>query len=78
MVDPPVCVPRARGTWKSATAAPEPEDEPPGVRIEFGGRECGLIVLGPIVTEANSVVVVFPFLPISHTRTELAAQVRVG
>ena len=28
IVEPPVWVPRAMGTWKSPTAAPEPEDEP--------------------------------------------------
>ncbi len=44
------------GTWKSPTAAPDPEDEPPGVR--FGSW--GLRVLGPVNTAANSVVVVFP------------------
>jgi hypothetical protein len=30
--EPPVCVPNAKGTMKSATAAPEPLEEPPGVR----------------------------------------------
>ncbi len=33
MVEPPVCVASASGTWKSATAAAEPLDEPPGVRV---------------------------------------------
>lgn len=61
MVLPPVCVPRASGAWKSATAAPEPEEEPPGVRnLEEGEAVCGFIVLGPATVAANSVVVVLP------------------
>jgi hypothetical protein len=53
---PMVCVPTATGTWKSATAAPDPEDEPPGVRV----GSWGFLVLVPMVIDANSVVVVFP------------------
>lgn len=53
---PPVWAPRAIGTWKSATAAAEPQEEPPGVR--FGS--CGLVVLGPELVTQNSVVVVLP------------------
>ena len=30
MIDPPVCVPKATGTMKSATAAADPLDDPPG------------------------------------------------
>src|SRR5258708_3938739 len=30
VVEPPVWVPSAKGTWKSATAAAEPLHEPPG------------------------------------------------
>jgi hypothetical protein len=56
MVLPPVWVPRPRGAWKSPTAAPEPEEEPPGVRL----GSWGLCVLGPWVVAANSVVVVLP------------------
>lgn len=56
MVDPPVCVPRAIGAWKSLTAAPEPAEEPPGVRV----GSCGLRVAGPMWMAANSVVVVLP------------------
>jgi hypothetical protein len=44
------------GAWKSPTAAPEPDEEPPGVRLE----SCGLRVFGPTVVAANSVVVVLP------------------
>jgi hypothetical protein len=53
---PIVCVPREIGHWKSATAAPDPEDEPPGVRA----GSWGFLVFVPVVTDANSVVVVFP------------------
>ena len=64
IVLPTVCVPRPMGTWRSPTAAPEPDDEPPGVRE----GSCGFALLGPLCdgpTEvaANSVVVV---LPIHH------------
>ena len=55
MIEPTVCVPSAIGTMKSATAAAEPLDEPPGVRR----MSCGLVVL-PGVTAANSVVTVLP------------------
>ena len=30
--DPPVSVPIAQGAMRAATATPEPEEEPPGVR----------------------------------------------
>ncbi len=55
MVEPVVWVPIASGTMKSATAAAEPLDEPPGVRL----RSCGLRV-GPGCRLANSVVTVLP------------------
>src|SRR5487761_1314522 len=55
IVEPPVWVPKPTGTWKSATAAAEPLDEPPGVCAGFSGctvsRGCRL---------ANSVVTVLP------------------
>ena len=41
MTEPLVCVPSASGTMPAATAAAEPEDEPPGVR----DGSCGLRVL---------------------------------
>ena len=53
---PPVCVPRLRGTCWSATAAADPQDEPPGVRSKLWG----LAVWGPELVTLNSVVVVFP------------------
>ena len=55
---PPVWAPRASGTWKSATAAADPHEEPPGVR--FGSW--GLVVFGPELATQNSVVVVLPVM----------------
>ena len=37
MTEPSVCVPSASGTMPAATAAAEPDDEPPGVCFEFQG-----------------------------------------
>ena len=55
IVEPTVCVPIAAGTMKSATAAADPDDEPPGVCLML----CGLAVR-PGVTAANSGVTVLP------------------
>src|ERR1700681_2060302 len=55
ITEPPVWVPSATGTWKSATPAAEPLDEPPGVWPEL----CGLTV-APGKRLANSVVTVLP------------------
>lgn len=69
MVDPPVWVPRATGACKSPTAAPEPEEEPPGVRDGL----CGLRVeAGPVYEAANSAVVVLPKL--GHVNDAVAAE----
>ena len=57
MTEPPVCVPSASGTIPQATAAAEPDDEPPGVCAVL----CGLRVLfGTCV--ASSVVTVLPMM----------------
>ena len=56
MTDPPVCVPSVSGTIRSATAAAEPLDEPPGVRV----KSCGLRVTGRRPCAANSIVSVLP------------------
>ena len=37
MTEPPTCVPSAAGTMRAATAAAEPEDDPPGVRALVEG-----------------------------------------
>ena len=55
MTEPPVWVPSASGSMQSATAAAEPEDEPPGVCAAL----CGLVV-GPGGWVANSVLTVLP------------------
>ena len=55
MTEPLVCVPTASGTMPAPTAAAEPEDEPPGVRVV----SCGLRVL-PGVKTASSVVTALP------------------
>ncbi len=55
ITEPPVCVPVPKVTWKSATAAAEPDDEPPGVCAGL----CGFLV-GPGKRLANSVVTVLP------------------
>jgi hypothetical protein len=57
ITEPAVCVPSAAGTWKSATAAAEPLDEPPGVCAGL----CGLTV-APGKRLANSVVTVLPMM----------------
>ena len=55
MVDPPPWLPRAAGTMPAATAAAEPLDDPPGVRLESKG-----LSVGPERPAANSVVTVLP------------------
>src|SRR5262249_56765214 len=42
MIEPPTWVPMAAGTMRAATAAAEPDDEPPGVRAGSNG-----VVVGP-------------------------------
>jgi len=61
-------VPIASGTMKSATAAAEPLDEPPGV---WAGL-CGLAV-GPGWRLANSVVTVLPSRMAPAARGRLTA-----
>src|SRR5579872_7363618 len=65
MCEPPVCVPNASGTWKSPTAAPEPDDEPPGVCAWLYGLRVS--ALRP--PEANSTVSVLPRMSAPAPRT---------
>ncbi len=65
MRDPPVCVPKASGTMKSPTAAPEPEDEPPGVCAGF----IGWVVSALRPPPANSTVSVLPRISAPECRT---------
>src|SRR6266436_1902782 len=55
MIEPSVCVPSASGTSPAATAAAEPDDEPPGVCFGFHG-----LTVGPGWRQANSVETVLP------------------
>ena len=55
MTDPPVWVPMANGTMKSATPAAEPLEDPPGVNSGLWG-----LAVFPGFLQANSVVTVFP------------------
>ena len=41
-IEPPVSVPVAAGTRRAATAAAEPPDEPPGMRLKSQGLCTGL------------------------------------
>src|SRR3569833_3033938 len=50
ITEPCVCVPSASGTRPAATAAAEPDDEPPGVCSGFQG-----LTVGPGWRQANSV-----------------------
>ena len=73
MIEPVVCVANATGTIPAATAAAEPDDDPPGVRV----GSCGFVV-GPGGQAANSVVTSFPTGSIPHRRAmaTLAASAR--
>src|SRR5437867_1357869 len=55
MIEPPICVPSDAGIMREATAAAEPEDEPPGVRVGSQG-----FVVGPGWEPPSSVVTVLP------------------
>ena len=44
--DPPVCVPNANGTWKSPTAAPDPDDDPNERGREIHQRVAGAVEAG--------------------------------
>ena len=63
--EPPVCVPKPSGTWKSPTAAPEPDDEPPGVCAGLYGLRVN--ALRP--NDANSTVSVLPRIREPDPRT---------
>ena len=55
MIEPPVCVPTAAGTMPAATAAAEPDEDPPGVCAGLRGLR---VPAG--CRNANSVVTVLP------------------
>src|SRR5690606_37548579 len=62
--EPISCVPIATGTMPAPTAAPEPLEEPPGVRFSSNG-----FVVGPGSRKPNAVVTVLPRImaPASHS-----------
>src|SRR5437868_11182844 len=64
MTEPAVCDPSAAGTIRSATAAADPLEDPPGVRP----GSCGLRVFPPTYA-ANSVVTVLPMITAPAART---------
>ncbi len=41
LIEPPVSLPRAIATIPAATAAPDPPDEPPGMRLDAHGLDAG-------------------------------------
>ena len=55
ITEPPVCVPSASGIMPAATAAADPDDDPPGVWPWLRGLS---VRVGS--SEANAVVVVLP------------------
>src|SRR5581483_5294271 len=73
ITEPPVCVPVASGTMKSATAAAEPLDEPPGVCPGL----CGLVV-APAKRLANSVVTVLPTITAPAARGSATVAASAG
>ena len=69
-IEPTTWVPSPAGTMPAPTAAAEPLDEPPGVRLP----SCGFLVLCHGWLAANSVVVVLPMMiaPASRSACTLA------
>src|SRR5215470_6710414 len=74
MIDPPTCVPIAAGTMRAATAAAEPDDDPPGVRAGSNG-----FVVGPGCEPPISAVTVLPRMTAPAWRSaHTAALSRLG
>ena len=74
MTEPPTCVPSAAGTMRAATAAAEPDEEPPGVRAGSKG-----VVVGPGCAPPNSAVTVLPSTTAPASRSaQTAALSRFG
>src|ERR1700722_18465240 len=69
ITEPSVCVPSATGTRPAATAAAEPEDEPPGVCAWFQG-----LTVGPGCRQANSVDTVLPKIVAPRLRRRSTTQ----
>jgi len=74
--EPPMSVPSASGTQPAATAAPDPPEEPPGVRDESHGlRVTPQSRLCVKLEYANSGVVVLPTMmaPAPSSRSTMSA-----
>src|SRR5690349_19803363 len=60
-IEPPVAEPSAAGTSRAATAAPEPEDEPPVTRsVLHGLQTLPVCTLWPVGPNANSTMLSAP------------------
>ena len=57
IIDPLVCEPTASGTWPAATAAADPDEDPPGVCAGLTGLRVAAGCL-----KASSVVTVLPMI----------------
>src|SRR5215470_11081070 len=74
MIDPPTCDPIADGTMPAATAAADPDDEPPGVWAGSNG-----LVVGPGCAPPSSDVTVLPRITLPASRNaQTAALSRFG
>ncbi len=81
--EPPVSEPIETGTTPAATATPEPEDEPPGMRATsvlrgfFGVPKCGLM---PRPEKANSLMLTRPIasMPAAASAETTAASAAAG
>ena len=74
MMEPPTWVPMAAGTMRAATAAAEPEEEPPGVRAGSKGLR-----VGPGCEPPSSAVTVLPRITApAWRRAQTAALSRFG
>src|SRR5258708_8786046 len=69
ITEPSVCVPSASGTIPAATAAAEPDEEPPGVCLRFHG-----LTVGPGYRQANSVDTVLPKILAPRLRSRSTTQ----
>ena len=69
ITEPSVCVPSASGTIPAATAAAEPDEEPPGVCAGFHG-----LTVGPGWRHANSVETVLPKIVAPRWRSRSTTQ----
>ena len=74
MMEPPTCVPMAAGIMRAPTAAADPEDDPPGVRVESNGFR-----VGPGSAPPSSAVTVLPRMTAPACRSaHTAALSRLG